>query len=115
MSLAQTYATFDDVTILQRLVELCQNLLAMRVPSDPEHVVALINEVSRRQERPAPDGRVFETYTTLTASAVAEAACALQDHRPELAQVYFQLIGVALPSVRKDLSRAFEIRKRPTA
>lgn len=108
------FAVLDDVAILMRLVEACQLLLRVRAPSDSEQFGALIQEVSKRVNRPAPDGRVFDRYTALMATAACEAACALHDHKPEQAGVYFQIIGVVLPCVRQDLARAFEIRKRPT-
>lgn len=106
----------DDATILTRLVQAGEHVFAMRVLSFPDALAETIEHVRTVCRRPHETVRIIDGHTLLAAEIIGELNRILGTSARNAAPIYCQIVGVLLPHLRTDLSRALAARAqaRPT-
>lgn len=104
----------DMASDLQRLVVACENVLALRPAGEQDELDDICNNILAWFAAPTDSERLVHRYTLQLAEAMNCAAQSRRHGRAYAEQIYFRIVGVILPDVRTDFSKAIEQRNRPT-
>lgn len=106
----------DDASVLLRLVECAQRVLALHPTHERERIDTLCDDVRRAIERPCDGERVMHDEMHLFAQAIVLSDAALHAFDRKRAMRINRAIAALLPDIQEAGHRAMVLRNaRPTA